>query len=172
MLSFDLRALDARAVAVDGELPADDAVWEDGDLRPDGAVRVSGRLSAAGAGRYYFSGHIAGTLVGECRRCLTGVSADVDADVHFIFAEADVEGAEDDADAFVLEPGAPDLDLRPAVRDEWVLDAPAFPLCRDDCKGLCPSCGADRNTDACACAPSGDARWDALRAAGPGSSSD
>ena len=43
------------------------------------------------------------------------------------------------------------------------LDAPATPLCRDDCAGLCPQCGADLNTGSCDCAPvAADPRWSAL----------
>ena len=46
-----------------------------------------------------------------------------------------------------LWPGEWSLDLRPAVREEWLLAAPAFPLCREDCRGLCPQCGANLNED-------------------------
>ena len=64
---------------------------------------------------------------------------------------------------------ARELDLRPALREEWLLHAPAFPLCREDCKGLCPQCGNDRNLAAdeggCACQPAADPRWAALQGA-------
>lgn len=42
-----------------------------------------------------------------------------------------------------------ELDLEPLVRDEVTLALPLAPLCREDCAGLCPACGADLNTDAC-----------------------
>jgi len=35
--------------------------------------------------------------------------------------------------------------------------------CREDCAGLCPQCGADRNLVACGCEPPKDARWERLR---------
>jgi uncharacterized protein len=39
------------------------------------------------------------------------------------------------------------------------------PLCREDCQGLCPVCGADKNTGACSCVESSpDPRWAALAA--------
>ena len=79
MLSFDLRALDAHAIAVDGVLPPDDAVWIESDPRPAAeGIRVTGRLSTAGPGRYYFSGALAGAVDAECRRCLTDVRAPVE----------------------------------------------------------------------------------------------
>lgn len=41
------------------------------------------------------------------------------------------------------------LDLEPIIRDEATLGLPLASLCRPDCAGLCPTCGADLNTDAC-----------------------
>ena len=61
--------------------------------------------------------------------------------------------------------GARSLDLRPAVREEWLLAAPAFVLCREDCKGLCPRCGADLNEGPCSCTKTEiDPRWASLAA--------
>ena len=51
------------------------------------------------------------------------------------------------------------IDLGPLVRDAIVLDLPAAPLCREDCRGLCPQCGADRNEGDCSCAAPKDPRW-------------
>lgn len=43
------------------------------------------------------------------------------------------------------------LDLREVVRQSILLALPPFPLCREDCKGLCPQCGANLNTETCNC---------------------
>jgi uncharacterized protein len=45
------------------------------------------------------------------------------------------------------------VDLNELLREQFYLALPMKPLCRDDCRGLCPECGANRNTDACACEP-------------------
>src|SRR4051794_33309689 len=135
MLSFDIRSLEATAAPVDGELSPDDEVWEEGDPRPDGPIRVHGRISAAGPGRFYFHGRIEGAVQSECRRCLTETSGEVAVDSHLIFAAAEHNDENDESDVFVLDPGARSLDLRQAVREEWLLNAPAFLLCREDCKG-------------------------------------
>jgi uncharacterized protein len=50
------------------------------------------------------------------------------------------------------------------VREEFVLAAPAFVLCREDCPGLCAQCGSDLNEGPCACRPEPDPRWAVLRA--------
>jgi len=162
MLSFDIRSLASKAVHVDGVLAADDPVWEDEDPLPSTPVHVVGRLSAAGAGRFYFSGHMNGEASAECRRCLTDVTVSLDEDVQLLFVDADTEGA-DDPDVYVVDSRAHELDMRPALREQWLLAVPAFAQCRDDCKGLCPTCGADLNAGACDCAPVTDSRWDTLR---------
>ena len=165
MLSFDIRALETQAATVDAELSADDPVWQAGDPVPSSAVRVTGRLSAAGSGRFYWHGTVDGDVRMPCRRCLVETSAHVHDEAHLIFAQADDEET-DDPDVYRLDPRARELDLRPAIREQWMLAAPGFVLCREDCKGLCPRCGADLNAGPCSCPPTPDARWDALRKAG------
>lgn len=165
MLSFDIRGLESHAVVVDGRLGADDPIWETGDAVPSSAIVVTGRLSSAGAGRFYWHGHIAGTAVVPCRRCLTETSIPVEDEAHLIFAVAGGEEAED-PDVYVFGPRDEALDLRPAVRELWLLNAPVYALCREDCKGLCPTCGTDLNAGPCTCPPARDSRWDALRKLG------
>lgn len=161
MLSFDLRSLEAQAARVDGELAASDPIWEEGDPRPVEGVRVSGRLSQAGAGRFYFSGQLEGEASASCRRCLTEVRQKVSEEVHLLLVDGAADEA-DEADVYVIDARDRELDLRPAVREEWLLATPAFMVCSEDCKGLCPSCGANRNQEPCRCTPTVDPRWSAL----------
>jgi uncharacterized protein len=163
MLSFDIRSLESHAVVVDEDLPATDSVWEEDDPKPDAAVRVSGRLSAAGPGRFYWHGRIEGDVTLECSRCLAEAHAHVADEAHLIFAEPGDEDT-DDPDVYTLDPQALELDLRPAIREQWLLAAPSFALCREDCKGMCPRCGADLNAGPHDCSQQeADPRWDTLR---------
>jgi uncharacterized protein len=165
MLSFDIRSLERGAATVDAVLSPADGVWMEADIpRPVGeGIGVTGRLSAAGSGRFYFSGHLTGATLQECRRCLVPVETAVQADVHVLFAVAGGED-DDDPDVFPLGGAQGDvIDLRPALREQWLLEVSPFAECRPDCKGLCPTCGADLNAGACACVPETDSRWDALR---------
>jgi uncharacterized protein len=163
-LSFDTRTIAAEAVVVEAELPRDHGVWLPEDTRPIDAVQVTGRLSMAGEGRFYFAGHLTGTVAGDCRRCLTPVTVAVADELVALLTDASNEEA-DDPDVFPLADGGARVDLGPAVREQWILTAPAFALCRPDCQGLCVHCGADLNVGACSCAPAPDPRWDALRQA-------
>ena len=165
MLSFDLRSLETQAARVDGVLASDDPVWIDGDVRPVGDIHVTGRLSSAGTERFYFSGHLAGVARDTCRRCLAEVETPVQEDLHLLYAESGGED-EDDPDVYPIDAREHDLDLRPAIREEWLLAVPALVVCKEDCKGLCAQCGADLNAGACRCAQVQDPRWDALRSLG------
>lgn len=162
MLSFDKRAVEAKAAVVDDQLPADDSVWQASDAVPAGPLKVTGRLSAAGAGRFYWHGKIAGDLSLPCRRCLTDTQVHVQDESHVIFAE---EGSDetDDPDVQVLDERSTVIDLRPTVREQWLLNAPRFALCRENCQGICPTCGKDLNEGPCECPPARDSRWEALR---------
>ncbi len=172
MLYFDLRLLDGNPVAVDDVLAADDAVWHADDPRPLAGVEVVGRLSNAGSSRYYFSGTLSGTIAGECRRCLEPVEVAVSEQAHVMFVEQDDAEITDDPDVYTLDERSHNLDLRLAVREHWLLAAPAFMQCRDDCKGLCLTCGADLNAGPCVCAPAVDPRWASLRSAQNDASAD
>jgi uncharacterized protein len=79
------------------------------------------------------------TLVGPCMRCLepAGPTYAVDA------REVSQPGEIDELDSPYVERGV--LDLRTWARDALALALPAKLLCREDCAGLCPVCGADMN---------------------------
>jgi len=54
--------------------------------------------------------------------------------------------------------------LEDAIREQVLLSVPLKVLCRENCLGLCPVCGKNRNTEPCGCAqPIQDPRWSALK---------
>jgi uncharacterized protein len=66
-----------------------------------------------------------------------------------------------DPDAYVIRDGQ--LDLAPLVRETVLLELDTERLCRDDCAGLCPVCGVDRNRSECSCDTTvRDERWAGL----------
>ena len=164
MLQFDMRAVEAKAVHVDAELSPDDAVWQQSDAVPEKPLRVTGRLSAAGTSgdKFYWHGRLEGDVILPCRRCLADTTVHVQDESHVIFAQADSDEAED-PDVYVLDERSTQLDLRPVVREQWLLNVPRYAVCRDECKGICPTCGKDLNEGPCNCPEARDARWDALR---------
>jgi len=162
MLSFDIRSLESKAVHVDGTIKPDDPIWEEGDVRPSEPVHVTGRLSSAGEGRFYFTGRVEGHVDLDCRLCLEPVDVEVDEDVHLLLAELGADEA-DDPDVFLYDPNERNIDIRPAIRETWLLTVPAYVQCRDDCKGLCATCGTNLNESTCNCTTTKtDSRWDGL----------
>jgi uncharacterized protein len=109
-------------------------------------------------------GVLEGRYRSTCDRCLVPFERGVrvDLDVPVILAEE--PGAKEADDAAVRTSASePDLDLAGPFRAAVLLEVPIKNLCREDCRGLCPVCGADRNAGNCACQPTrGDPRWEAL----------
>jgi DUF177 domain-containing protein len=109
------------------------------------------------------------TVEATCSRCLSPAHVPVDLEVEEEFypvidvvTGAPVAPPEEPASFMIDEHHI--LDLCEAVRQQIILAEPMQPLCRSDCAGLCPTCGADLNLGPCACRPSeGDNRWSALR---------
>jgi uncharacterized protein len=154
MLQVDIRDLHRGPVETAGQLPAGDPTFDGLGLDLDGPVEVEGRLSETGDDEFFWQARVSGKLRGTCRRCLTGVISLLDADVEVLFS-ADPDAAEDPA-VYPLPAQVTHVDVRPAVREELVLAVSAYPLCREDCAGLCPRCGADLNAGPCRCVAHSD----------------
>jgi uncharacterized protein len=164
MLKVDLGRLDAeRRVSIDAAIPVGDPLWEDTDFRPAAPVTV--HLVAEKAGPdIVVRGRFRGELEAPCRRCLNPVRVGFGEDVTFLFRSGLDPISAESEEAYPLPARARELDLGPALREHVLLAIPAFVLCRDDCKGLCPRCGTDRNRNECDCEEEhGDERWAALR---------
>jgi len=54
------------------------------------------------------------------------------------------------------------MDLSEAIRQYTLMALPIKPLCRQDCSGLCPTCGTNLNEKKCNCTPETDPRWEKL----------
>jgi uncharacterized protein len=98
-------------------------------------------------------GTVRAPWVGICRRCTVPVSGELTIAVSERFGSPPI--AEDELYPIVDDT----IDLGPLVRDAIVLELPMAPLCREDCRGLCPQCGADRNESDCSCVVLPDPRW-------------
>jgi uncharacterized protein len=102
-------------------------------------------------------------VAGECVRCLDPITRSVEVSMQELYAypgrERDVD--DDDAELPVLEGDL--IDLEPVLRDAVVLALPLRPLCRDDCPGLCPECGARLADDPAHGHEEADPRWAALQ---------
>ena len=105
--------------------------------------------------------HVCGTLHcfvrGFCDKCLTEIERDIDVLIDQIFYK-DIDDGEDGYVYFGSK-----LDATKAICDEIVLSVPTSLLCKPDCKGLCPKCGANLNEKQCNCDKSHSSAFDALK---------
>lgn len=154
MLRVAIRDLQRGPVETHGELAPSDAVFAGLALPLAGPVSVDGQLQATDGDDFLWRGAIQATVRIACRRCLTEVEYRMARDVDVLLS-SDPDAA-DDPSVYPLPEAAVQVDLTGVVREELVLDLPAFVLCREDCAGLCPSCGADLNAGPCGCARSAE----------------
>lgn len=115
----------------------------------------------------FVNGHIRSRVPQVCSRCLESYEATVDAAVDTRLVPAPVaRGEERELGTDDLETDVYDhdqIDLNALLETETTLGLPMKPLCREGCRGLCPTCGASRNAAPCGCAPAVDPRWSPLK---------
>ena len=110
---------------------------------------------------------VAGTVTGKascaCSRCLEDVEREFSGDIEGYFiigGDADPRDGDDEEelgeDEFDQLPADHIIDLLPLLEAALMVDAPVMPLCREDCAGLCPTCGANLNEGACGCGADAD----------------
>ena len=100
---------------------------------------------------------VAGTVRGrgttECARCLDEFEIDVEGDVEGYFIIGDGARPDDmDEDEFDYLGEDEIIDLEPLIIAGVLVDLPLLPLCDEDCRGICPDCGANLNRAECGCA--------------------
>ena len=129
-----------------------------GSTVPPGAdVQVDAVLEAVHGG-VVVSADVAAPWVGECRRCLRPIAGEVSSHVRELYEEHS-----DGEETYPLR--GDQVDLGALARDAVLLELPLAPLCIEDCLGLCPECGANRNESDCGHVMSTiDTRWAALDA--------
>lgn len=132
------------------------------------AVNVKGTLTKHIA-QTDIEGEIKTKLEFECTRCLQTIEQDlkIPFSAAFVLKENFTQAKEaelkaEDLDVSIIEGN--EIDLSEVVREQLLLNLPEQVFCKEDCKGLCPKCGANRNLINCNCIEKEiDSRWQGLR---------
>jgi uncharacterized protein len=108
--------------------------------------------------RFRLVGTLKSTLELQCSRCLEPyrMPVDIEFDQRYLpqsEATPELEAEVPDEDLETSYYRDEEIDLNDLVREQFYLALPMKPLCRDDCKGLCPQCGTNLNTGTCDCRP-------------------
>lgn len=141
---------------------------EDDSFRLTGPVSLVAEVHKDGS-RVKLTGRLTAPLECDCGRCLDPFPVPVAATFALLYVPS-TEAVEvkdrqvGHGDAAVSYYQDDVIDLGELMREQFLLALPMKPLCREDCRGLCPVCGANWNRDTCTCdATWTDPRMDALR---------
>ncbi|MFP4174055.1 MAG: YceD family protein [Candidatus Hydrogenedentota bacterium] len=151
-------------VPVDVEAPVSELQPEGAPGVPIESVRVRGSLAQFEDG-YMFRGKISGAYQHACDRCLASAEHPLSREVLWVFVEGSAANLETQGETGGEEEIDPEdqdapsvgvysgnvIDLAPQTWEEVVLAVPFKFLCRPDCAGLCPGCGANLNFESCRC---------------------
>ena len=141
------------------------------DLAQASPLQVTGsaELLAHSDGEIRIQGRYGVEMTAECDRCLAPARFPLAAGFDLFYRpmsdiarEEEIEIDEGEAEIGFYESGG--MELEEILREQVLLALPMQRVCREDCKGICPVCGKNRNETACDCKPeSADDRWGALR---------
>ena len=155
---LDLRGFRGGTEEVARQYQPEAFTLEGEDFRVVAPVKLTARVTKD-AQKIRLEGRVQTTLETNCGRCLEAFNVPVNAKLELMFLPEAGDGAVQvagerevrDDDVGVSFYKDETIDLGEVMRDEFYLALPMKPLCKDDCKGLCPLCGANWNRDTCTC---------------------
>jgi uncharacterized protein len=154
-----------------------DVAFAPGEIQYDQGLSQATPLEAIGAaellphtlGEIRIQGHLKVRMQADCDRCLEPAEFPIDSDFDLFYRPAKRAGYEEDVEidegesevAFYEGSG---VELKDILREFVLLSLPMQRICREDCHGICPVCGQNRNQADCACeSKKMDDRWSALK---------
>ena len=166
-----VRDLERRKIQFDTSFPPGEIDFLDPNLRQEGDLKTQGsvELLSHTLGEIRIKGHVSVTMSAPCDRCLEPALATVDSDFDLFYQPADSgpEQAEVEIDEGDTEVGyyeGEGIELKDVLRENVLLSVPMQNLCKQDCQGICPVCGQNRNVSACHCEVKPvDDRWAVLK---------
>src|SRR5262249_6807627 len=152
------------------ELKPGEIEFGDSKLRQAGPLKAVGKveLVTGALGEIRAKGHVVAPMEADCDRCLESARFPVDSDFELYYRPvSEGYGEEVAIDPSEAEMGfyeGDGIELNDVLREFILLALPMQRVCREDCKGICPECGQNRNQKDCGChAEAVDERWTALK---------
>ena len=165
---LSVRELELRKVRFQETFQPGRVEFFDRKLRQAGDLEVDGSAELVASDEIRVRGHMRVLMESECDRCLEPARLPIDSDFDLFyrpeaeFAPGEEEIHEGDTEVGSYRDGG--LELGDVLREFILLTLPMQRTCREDCLGICPVCGENRNNAACACrVEAADDRWSALR---------
>lgn len=118
------------------------------EIRGVTPVQAAGEAAKLG-NLYYVNGQMEADVNYVCARCLTPFTQHMHVPFSESFTTDESLVLDEDSDIQLLE--SEEIELEPLLSEDFLLEIPTFPLCSEECKGLCPTCGVNRNEQPCSC---------------------
>jgi uncharacterized protein len=167
---LSVREMELRKLPFETSYPPGEIEFFDKQLRQVDPLEVSGEAELLGAtGEIRVRGRMKVRMEADCDRCLGPARFPVDSvfDLYYRPEGAGIRSEEAELEAGETEIGyytGDGLELKDLLREQVLLALPMQRLCREECKGICPVCGKDRNDGDCGCVVRPvDDRWAALK---------
>jgi uncharacterized protein len=150
-----LEELQLHRISVSKSYPAGTLDYHGADFRQIGDLKLDAVAELVGA-EIRLRGHLGTVIECACDRCLGRVEVPVERDLNLFYRpmkeiarDEEIEISKDESEvAFYPEEG---IELADVVSEQVILSMPMKLVCGADCKGLCPTCGANRNLETCTC---------------------
>jgi uncharacterized protein len=154
-LFVEVSQIAPEGLPVDRALVLSPLLQSGGEPAPVSDIRLAGRFGRV-RGDFVFRGSIEAVIHLNCSRCLAVFPFPVRGSCHRIYRAGPLaarrdEGDFDDEDLALTPFDGVRIDLDEMVREQIYLWLPLKPLCRENCAGFCPRCGANRNAEPCGC---------------------
>jgi uncharacterized protein len=166
-----LRELQLQTVRFDVDVPPGEIDF-DAKLTQNSVLHAEGtaQLISHSLGEIRVNGDLKVSMQATCDRCLEPASFRVanDFDLVYMPSAGAAKGGEDEVDEAAVEVGYYEgggLELNDILREVVLLALPMQLVCSEECKGICPICGQNRNQQECGCHfEAVDDRWSKLKA--------
>ncbi len=168
---LSIKEMEVRKVRFDETFQPGQIDFSDAGVAQAGPLHVTGvaELLANTDGEVRLRGDLTVTMGAECDRCLAAALFPVEAKLDLFYRpmsciarDEEIEIDEGEAEIGFYE--GEGIELEDILREQVLLLLPMQRVCREECKGICPTCGKNRNEAACECKPkASDDRWKALR---------
>jgi uncharacterized protein len=168
---LSIKEMEVKEVRFDETFPPGEIDFSGSEVTQVAPLHVQGlaELLHNTGGEVRIKGRMTTTMEAVCDRCLGLARFEIDAPFDLFYRpEADLpnedEIAIDEGEAEIAFYKEPGLMLEEILAEQVLLQLPMQRICSENCEGICPICGANRNETSCECtAVSTDDRWSALR---------
>ena len=169
---FSIQELEVKKIHFDQTFGPGEITFYDAALKQVKPLHAEGvaELLAHTDGEVRIKGRVTTEIAAECDRCLGAAQIPIDAPIDLFYRpakelmtgeEEEVEIDEGEAEIAFYE--GKGIELEQVIAEQILLLLPMQLVCKEDCKGICPVCGDNRNHTECNCPAPADARWNALK---------